>query len=459
MIVFTSLDIFQNLLSNWELFNILDNSEELIKLLNDFELCDINSISNYFDYVILCKILSAENNLSYIKDNNNKLLIKKICDLSSQILENINNKMVIDFINSNYLSVIGTDIAVINLRSSTISLISKFIAGIKSPVFEYICKEYNYLIINNFESFYKIIVDNINLFDILFHKYSYEEVYQLRVEKVLQVWTYILNKNNCELKNKVLFLTKELCNDIVTNYEKYSSNNLLSFSKDLHELYNHLKITRNPLANEFSNVILKIENQVSEYLISNGSHFEFEIPVSDIIKRIMNILSHKQIFYEEEAHASVISLLIKIARRIESNRECSFDEFKPYLVSSKFSDVVSKAIEYISDNYTKDIKVSELASYLYMSEVHLRRVFDRYMSIGVLEYINLVRISEACKMLKNSTKTINDIANSCGFNDISTFNRNFKRFVGYSPNTWRKDIKNYEYTLLKYKIHTEEGWW
>lgn len=289
MIVFTSLDIFQNLLSNWELFNILDNSEELIKLLNDFELCDINSISNYFDYVILCKILSAENNLSYIKDNNNKLLIKKICDLSSQILENINNKMVIDFINSNYLSVFGTDIAVINLRSSTISLISKFIAGIKSPVFEYICKEYNYLIINNFESFYKIIVDNINLFDILFHKYSYEEVYQLRVEKVLQVWTYILNKNNCELKNKVLFLTKELCNDIVTNYEKYSSNNLLSFSKDLHELYNHLKITRNPLANEFSNVILKIENQVSEYLISNGSHFEFEIPVSDIIKRIMNM--------------------------------------------------------------------------------------------------------------------------------------------------------------------------
>ena len=181
--------------------------------------------------------------------------------------------------------------------------------------------------------------------------------------------------------------------------------------------------------------------------------------IADNIKRIMNILSHKQIFYEEEAHASVISLLIKIARKIESKRECSFDEFKPYLVSSKFSDVVSKAIEYISDNYTKDIKVSELASYLYMSEVHLRRVFDRYMSIGVLEYINLVRISEACKMLKNSTKTINAIANSCGFNDISTFNRNFKRFVGYSPNIWRKDIKNYEYTLLKYKIHTEEGWW
>lgn len=289
MIVFSSLDIFQDFLSNWELFNILDSSEELIKLLDDFELCNINNVSNYFDFVILCKIMSAKNNLNYIKDNNNKLLIKKICDLSSRILEKINNKVVINFINSNYLSIFGADIDIINLQSSTISLISKFTAGIKSPVFEYICKEYSYLIINNFELFYKIIADNINLFDILFCKYSYEEVHQLRVERVLQVWAYILNKNNCELKNKLLFLTKELCKDIVTNYEKYSSNNLLSFSKDLYEFYNHLKITRNPLANEFTNIVLKIENQVSEYLISNGSHFEFEIPVSDIIMRIMNM--------------------------------------------------------------------------------------------------------------------------------------------------------------------------
>lgn len=200
--------------------------------------------------------------------------------------------------------------------------------------------------------------------------------------------------------------------------------------------------------------IIELINKEALFLDANKNK-----SIADNIKRIMNILSHQKIFYEEEAHASIISLLIKIARKIENKSEENIESFSKSEALGRVSELVNKAIEYISNNYTKDIKVSELATYLYISEVHLRRVFDKYMSVGVLEYINLVRISEACKLLKNTTKSINEIAINCGFNDISTFNRNFKKIVGLSPSKWRRNLQSYEHTLLKYKIHNENGWW
>lgn len=178
--------------------------------------------------------------------------------------------------------------------------------------------------------------------------------------------------------------------------------------------------------------------------------------IADSIKRLMDILRYKKPFYEEEAHGSLISLLIKIARKAKT-RDSTFTSEKD-VFNDKIPELLEKATDYISKNYTMDIKVSNLAKYLYISEVHLRRIFDKYMKMGVLDYINLVRINEACKLLQKSTENIEDISGVCGFNNISTFNRNFKKIMGLTPKDWRKNTENHGKNLLEYNILIKESW-
>lgn len=64
----------------------------------------------------------------------------------------------------------------------------------------------------------------------------------------------------------------------------------------------------------------------------------------------------------------------------------------------------------------------------------------------------------ACDYLKTTDMQVADIAYKCGFPTLSTFNRNFKKIQGSSPNEWRKNPKNYEQKLFQFKIQFEEGW-
>ena len=100
----------------------------------------------------------------------------------------------------------------------------------------------------------------------------------------------------------------------------------------------------------------------------------------------------------------------------------------------------------------------ELAAMCHISETHLRRVFRDCMQMSPVEYINWVRIRTACGELKRTNDTVGDIAVRCGFSTLSTFNRNFHRIMGISPQQWRKDPEHFEQKLLKYDIKAEKGW-
>ena len=76
----------------------------------------------------------------------------------------------------------------------------------------------------------------------------------------------------------------------------------------------------------------------------------------------------------------------------------------------------------------------------------------------VVEYVNLVRIQAACELLKKTNDSMEDVAQTVGFETTSTFNRNFKRIIGSSPYQWKIHPDNYEGKLLNYKISALKGW-
>ncbi|MCI9421628.1 helix-turn-helix domain-containing protein [Sporofaciens musculi] len=173
--------------------------------------------------------------------------------------------------------------------------------------------------------------------------------------------------------------------------------------------------------------------------------------IAKMVRGILDIMRDTKEFYLEEAKGLMVALLVCIARE-------NPDDKGPVEISGKITIPVSRALDYITLHYMEPLKVEELAKWCHISETHFRRVFSTYMHMGPLEYINLVRVQTACNYLKNTDESMADIAGKCGFTTLSTFNRNFKQVTGVSPSEWRKRPENYEQQLLKYWIHSEEGW-
>jgi len=171
------------------------------------------------------------------------------------------------------------------------------------------------------------------------------------------------------------------------------------------------------------------------------------------IQMIVEVMRNCEEFYLEEAKGLVQALLLEIARM---NRSAEDDRIVDH--GQKGFILISKAIDYISDHYMEPLKVSELSEKCHMSEAHFRRLFSSYMKMSPIEYINSVRINIACDYMRKTNDSIFDIAHKCGFTTESTFHRNFKKVMGVSPSEWRNSPENWERQLLKFDIHTEEGW-
>lgn len=178
-----------------------------------------------------------------------------------------------------------------------------------------------------------------------------------------------------------------------------------------------------------------------------------EMPeVSGRILELLNIMREAKEFYQEEAKGVLVALLVNLVR------ENRLEVQQPREKDLKSSTMISAALDYISVHYMEPIRIEQLAEVCHISESHFRRVFSSYVNMGPLEYINLIRIRNACELLRKTLDPISDIAYKCGFTTISTFNRNFKQAMGSSPFEWRKRSENFEQQLLKFEVRSEKGW-
>ena len=89
-------------------------------------------------------------------------------------------------------------------------------------------------------------------------------------------------------------------------------------------------------------------------------------------------------------------------------------------------------------NLTEDFGETDLAATAGMTPSAFSRSFRRHTGMGVVEYVNRLRINLACQMLMNDAgKTVTDICYAVGFNNLSNFNRQFLRRKGMPPSRFR----------------------
>ena len=100
---------------------------------------------------------------------------------------------------------------------------------------------------------------------------------------------------------------------------------------------------------------------------------------------------------------------------------------------------ISRAIEYIENNLTNDLKMEDIASYSYISSFYFQKGFSIICGYGVGEYIKNRRLSMAGKEVLNTNKRIIDIAMEYCYDSQDSFTKAFKRFHGFTPTEVRNN--------------------
>ncbi len=98
---------------------------------------------------------------------------------------------------------------------------------------------------------------------------------------------------------------------------------------------------------------------------------------------------------------------------------------------------IREALVFINLNYREAISIEQLAQMAHLSRSYFMYCFKKMVGISAMEYIIQLRIKLACEMLRNSTAPSLEIAFACGFQNLSNFNRQFKKYVGYTPKQYR----------------------
>lgn len=100
--------------------------------------------------------------------------------------------------------------------------------------------------------------------------------------------------------------------------------------------------------------------------------------------------------------------------------------------------LIRRLDEYIQENLSENITLSDMAEVANLSTSYLRKLFRQSKGISLYQYVLHCRIARAKQLLKQQQLTIAEIANQVGFADQSHLTRHFKRYVGVTPKVFRQ---------------------
>lgn len=176
-----------------------------------------------------------------------------------------------------------------------------------------------------------------------------------------------------------------------------------------------------------------IDTDLRSLLITNGAAFNNHIKnnkrLNDIIMQVITEAKDQKEYYQSVIRnlmAQFFCLLIRDHLYQGTPRPLTTKEIKK-------TALIEPAITKIFNDYNQNITVEQLAELCHLSKFYFCRIFKEVTGDTPISYITRHRIHIAKAMLKDKTKSIQQVATLCGYNDISYFYRCYKKVAGQSP--------------------------
>lgn len=142
---------------------------------------------------------------------------------------------------------------------------------------------------------------------------------------------------------------------------------------------------------------------------------------------------------KKSGFASVLELLsilhdLSVSRNFKTLSDISFSNDRFQYNSRR----IERVFEYMNNNYNKQVTLAEVSKLANMPEASFSRFIKKRTGKTFIDTLNEIRLGHASRMLIDTTNTIAEIAYKCGFNNISNFNRIFKRKKFCIPKEFRE---------------------
>lgn len=189
----------------------------------------------------------------------------------------------------------------------------------------------------------------------------------------------------------------------------------------------------------WSDPLYSFDQAFLSMFFSRNEHFQHKLdrsnPAYPSIKRqleeIQTEFQNQLPRYDMIIKAKLLSLLADLLRHYDITQPSDS------LTDTRHHGDMNRVLNYIADHYADPLTLEQLADMLHVSESYFCQLFRKSNGLSPKEYIVKVRTAAAAQQLKETDRSVLDIAENCGFNSPSNFYAAFKRITGKSPNQYR----------------------
>jgi len=146
-------------------------------------------------------------------------------------------------------------------------------------------------------------------------------------------------------------------------------------------------------------------------------------------------------YYLEQGHGFELELKAALFHFLGLLFQCA-----PYCAendkdNSEAAEKIKLVIQYIQEHYRKPVSITELAKLCHFSDYYFMHFFKKHVDMTSVEYLNKYRLSMTLEQLRHTSAPVTNIALENGFNNISYYNRLFKKQFGITPREYRLSNK------------------
>lgn len=165
--------------------------------------------------------------------------------------------------------------------------------------------------------------------------------------------------------------------------------------------------------------------------------------IQKLLTDIADELQKKDVLYQGMAGLRLSELLIYVIRLKQSGSKAEPTENK----NVKVNELINEMKQYIHTNLETVGSLEEIADHFFVNKFYLSRMFKQETGYTVTEFINIQKVRRAQKLLEDTDLSVAEISTAVGYENMTYFNRVFKKFIETSPLQYRKKQIAYKKSL------------